>query len=151
MKQHHRNVEIEKRKAKHRLQKTSSKDIEISSDMIIDSMQKSLIDKLSSLLPKPERINMFHSNSSKWDDCKFTKAFNSLPMKPLKRNINWLSLNQQDCNSEYSLTRDLYNFSTYVQVCYIYLRWTNNITSHVIFIIFSFFSWKMTSFQQDEQ
>jgi DNA polymerase sigma len=87
----------------------------ITDDMISETMLKTLVDRIESALPKryvpsPSQSRP-HSQALCWKH---------LPFLPLKRNVSWLQLKQQDRNVTVSVAEELLAFASYVKVIYYY-------------------------------
>ena len=111
-------LSLEKRKMKRRL--VTSGEVVITSDMISDKLVTSCVDRIASVLPKvrPKPNPPSCSNGNNNGNRRHSNQPYDVPIPyyPLKKNILWMSMKEQDASSTMSLSEEIMNFADYVSV-----------------------------------
>lgn len=111
------NEALEKRKARRRLCNKNDL-VDITEDMVEESIIASSIDRLASLLP---RGHFRKSKIMKQDNWNSKKPWLSLPFVPTKKSISWLPLKEQDSRAAANLTLEIEKFAGYVGVSSLFI------------------------------
>lgn len=86
--------------------------------MVQDAMVASQCKRIATLLPvfheKTKRVFARNSMGNKYSEV--SRAIRSIPTRPLKKHVGWLSVKQQDEKSDISLTEEIQAFAKYVGV-----------------------------------
>ncbi len=105
-----------KRMARRKLENQVGDGRTVTDEMIATAITQRSINQI-------DELSRRNSNASQYmNKQQFTKkkadaiTLGQLPSKPLKRNVVWLSLPQQEANANVSLTAELECFAKYVQV-----------------------------------
>lgn len=104
-----------KRMARRKIENQVGDGRTVTDEMITTAMTQRSINQIDELSRRNSYANQFNNK-------QFTKkkvdaiTLGQLPSKPLKRNVVWLSLPQQEANANVSLTTELECFAKYVQV-----------------------------------
>jgi hypothetical protein len=105
-------IALERRKTKRRISGTG--ETEITNEMVGDLLAISCADRIHGMLPKPKPKRPVLQQQEK----KNPRPWTSLPMKPLKRNVLWMTMKEQDASSTMSLSDEIKSFAEYVSVRY---------------------------------
>eukprot|EP01032_Pedospumella_encystans_P007562 gene7561-9059_t len=104
-----------KRMARRKIENQVGDGRTVTDEMITTAMTQRSINQIDELSRRNSYTNQFNNK-------QFTKkkvdaiTLGQLPSKPLKRNVVWLSLPQQEANANVSLTAELECFARYVQL-----------------------------------
>jgi hypothetical protein len=101
---------LEKRKTKRRL--SGSGETEITQGMIDDKLASSCVDRIQGMLPKPKQKRP----PTQQQGTKNLRPWTMLPAKPLKRNVLWMTMKEQDPSSTLSLSDEIKSFADYVSL-----------------------------------
>jgi DNA polymerase sigma len=101
---------LEKRKTKRRL--SGSGETEITQVMIDDKLASSCVDRIQGMLPKPKQKRP----PTQQQGPKNPRPWTALPAKPLKRNVLWMTMKEQDPSSTMSLSDEIKSFAAYVSL-----------------------------------
>ena len=103
-------LELERRKTKKRL--SGAGETDITAEMIGEKMANSGADRIHGMLPKPKPKRPQIPQNER----KNTRPWTTLPTKPLKRNVAWMTMKEQDASSTMSLSEEIQSFADYVAV-----------------------------------
>ena len=114
----------ERRKATKRLQlqekqrciATASAAAVISKEMVDQRIERTCIDRIKSFLPKYHKPPPFSGHNNDRGRDRTIEVTKLLPYRPLKRNVLWMSMKEQDASSTMTLTEELESFADYVSV-----------------------------------
>lgn len=101
---------LERRKTKKRL--SGAGETDITAAMIGEKMVNSGADRIHGMLPKPKAKRPQIPQNER----RNTRPWTTLPTKPLKRNVAWMTMKEQDSSSTMSLSEEIQSFAEYVAV-----------------------------------
>lgn len=103
-------IALERRKTKKRL--SSAGETEITDEMVGEKLATSCADRIHGMLPKPKPKRPMIQQQER----KNPRPWTLLPTKPLKRNVLWMTMKEQDASSTMSLSEEIQSFAEYVSV-----------------------------------
>ena len=103
-------IALERRKTKKRLSGAGQTDI--TEEMVGDTLATSCADRIHGMLPKPKPKRP----QTQQQERKNPRPWTLLPTKPLKRNVLWMTMKEQDASSTMSLSEEILSFANYVSV-----------------------------------
>ena len=103
-------IALERRKTKRRL--SGAGETEITDEMVGEKLATSCADRIHGMLPKPKSKRPTFTQPEK----KIPRPWSTLPAKPLKRNVLWMAMKDQDQSSTMSLSDEIQSFADYVAV-----------------------------------
>ena len=103
-------IALERRKTKRRL--SGAGETEITDEMVGEKIATSCADRIHGMLPKPKSKRPTLTQPEK----KIPRPWSTLPAKPLKRNVLWMAMKDQDQSSTMSLSDEIQSFADYVAV-----------------------------------
>lgn len=103
-------IALERRKTKRRL--SGAGETEITDEMVGEKLATSCADRIHGMLPKPKSKRPTLTQPEK----KIPRPWSTLPAKPLKRNVLWMAMKDQDQSSTMSLSDEIQSFADYVAV-----------------------------------
>jgi predicted nucleotidyltransferase len=110
------NADRLKRATRRKLEKQAAPgaDIVVTSEMVSEALTKRHIDQIDDLSRRVAGNNSYVRNDGVQKDTYSTVT--QIPYKPLKKNVAWLKLSQQDASSVPTLSDELVSFANYVQL-----------------------------------
>lgn len=106
-------IALERRKTKRRL--SGAGETEITDEMVGEKLATSCADRIHGMLPKPKAKRPVAQQIEK----KNPRPWTSIPTKPMKRNVLWMTMKEQDSSSTMSLSDEIKSFAEYVSVRHI--------------------------------
>jgi hypothetical protein len=106
-------IALERRKTKRRL--SGAGETEITDEMVGEKLATSCADRIHGMLPKPKAKRPMAQQFEK----KNPRPWTSIPTKPMKRNVLWMTMKEQDSSSTMSLSDEIRSFADYVSVRHI--------------------------------
>ena len=103
-------IALERRKTKKRL--SSAGETAITDEMVGEKLATSCADRIHGMLPKPKPKRPPMQQQER----KHPRPWTLLPTKPLKRNVLWMTMKEQDASSTMSLSEEIQSFADYVSV-----------------------------------
>lgn len=105
-----------KRMARRKLENQVGEGRTITDEMVTSAITQRSINQIDELSRRNNNANHFFNKQQYAKKKADPITLGQLPTKPLKRNVVWLSLPQQEANAKVSLTTELECFAKYVQV-----------------------------------
>ena len=103
-------IALERRKTKKRL--SGAGETDITDEMVGEKLATSCADRIHGMLPKPKPKRPPYQQQEK----KHPRPWTLIPTMPLKRNVLWMTMKEQDASSTMSLSEEIQSFADYVSV-----------------------------------
>jgi hypothetical protein len=114
-----RAVDAAREKRKIRLKMKSAGHDDVTDDMIQEKHLSSCVDRISGMLPragyKPAPSSQ-QKAPRRYDCNSIFGPWTSLPLRPLKKSVLWMTTKEQDATSTMTLAQELESFAEYISV-----------------------------------